>query len=67
MRGEVEVYDQYLRGDVWGFEVIEDGEVKDSCWGFFGFDPLTNGILDHLADEAKAVVRSGNYERTAAY
>lgn len=67
LNGEVEVYDQYLRGDVWGFEVIEDGEVTDSCWGFFGADPLTNGILDHLADEAKAVVRAGNYERTAAY
>lgn len=63
LEGEVETYDQYLRGDIWGFEVLENGDVSDSCWGFFGNDPLTNGILDHLADEAKAAVRSGNYVR----
>lgn len=39
LRAEVEEYDQYLRGDVYGY-VIEgpDGEQLDSCWGFFGFD-----------------------------
>ena len=37
LRQEVETYDQFLTGDVWGF-VIEDanGEHVDSCWGFFG-------------------------------
>lgn len=67
LKGEVEVYDQYLRGDVWGFQVLEEGEVKDSCWGFFGSDPLTNGIIDHLPDEAKAAVRAGDYVRTLGY
>lgn len=66
LEGEVEVYDQYLTGDTWGFEVIEDDDVIDSCWGFFGSDPLTNGILDHLSDPAKQLVRSGNYERPYA-
>lgn len=39
LKAEVEAYDQFLRGDVWGF-VIEDenGEHIDSCWGFFGED-----------------------------
>lgn len=39
MKGEVEVYDQYLTGDVWGY-VIEDehGEEVDSCWGFYGYE-----------------------------
>jgi len=34
---EVEEYDQYLRGDVWGY-IVEDerGEHLDSCWGFYG-------------------------------
>ena len=41
MRGEVETYDQYLTGDVWGYVVTyldDDGEElgEDSCWGFYG-------------------------------
>lgn len=34
---EVEVYDSYMQGEVYGF-VIEDpdGEHQDSCWGFLG-------------------------------
>lgn len=49
LRGEVETYDQYLVGDVFGFEVEDDeGEMTDSCWGFYGRNPETNGILDHL-------------------
>lgn len=63
LQGEVEVYDQYLTGDVWGFEVVEEDEVIDSCWGFFGSDPVTNGVLDHLADPARALVSAGQYER----
>ena len=35
MEGEVEVYDNYLTGAVYGF-VIE--ETDDSCWGFYGYD-----------------------------
>jgi hypothetical protein len=36
---EVEVYDQYLRGDVWGFILEDDqGNVVDSLWGMFGYD-----------------------------
>jgi len=34
---EVEIYDQYLRGEVYGF-IVEDqeGNHLDSCWGFLG-------------------------------
>ncbi|MHA2063243.1 MAG: hypothetical protein ACXABY_02560 [Candidatus Thorarchaeota archaeon] len=34
--GEVETYDQYLRGDVYGYSIEIEGEQVDSCWGFFG-------------------------------
>lgn len=34
---EVETYDQYLTGDVWGYIIEDDdGEHLDSCWGFYG-------------------------------
>lgn len=37
MRQQVETYNQYLTGDVYGYVVEDaDGEHLDSCWGFFG-------------------------------
>jgi hypothetical protein len=51
LKAEVEEYDQYLTGDVWGF-IIEDSdgeEIQDgSCWGFFG--------QDYCLQDAKGVV-----------
>lgn len=38
-RGEVETYDSYLRGDVYGYTLEKEGE-EDSCWGFFGMDAV---------------------------
>jgi hypothetical protein len=39
LTGEVEEYDQYLTGDVYGYVVEDgDGENVESCWGFYGFD-----------------------------
>lgn len=45
LQGEVEAYDKYLRGDVYGF-VIEDadGEQLDSCWGYY--DEIENTIKE---------------------
>jgi hypothetical protein len=64
LKGEVEVYDQYISNDVWGFEVIGDnGDEVDSCWGFFGDDPMTNGMIDYLSAAAKDLVMSGQYQR----
>lgn len=61
LRQEVETYDEYLTGQVYGYVVREvtlddegedtgDGEEEDSCWGFYG--------LDYCRDEAKAVAES---------
>jgi hypothetical protein len=58
--GEVETYDQFLTGDVYGFEVVkvtkcneehEHEEDLDSCHGFFGTDFKTNGITDYIEDK----------------
>ena len=44
LNGEVDTYDQYLRGDVYGYEITDPaGEPVDSCWGYFGIeDTLLN-------------------------
>lgn len=55
---EVKTYDQYLRGEVYGFSVytIVDNQVTsdDSCGGFYGDDPTKNGMLDYVPEELAA-------------
>lgn len=47
---EVEEYDSYLRGDVYGFQVIDShGELLDSCYGW-------HGDIDGLIKDAKDVI-----------
>ena len=49
---EVEVYDQYVRGDVYLFELTdENGDEIDSCGGFYGDDWKTNGISAYVGEE----------------
>lgn len=76
MKADVEVYDQYLTGDVYGFnlysaEPVEEGEEpewdeEDSCWGFFGSDVMENGIEDHAGNGLREAVESGRYEQGRA-
>lgn len=55
IKGEIEMYSQYLQGDCWGFTIfdqLEEGEDDDatreeldSVWGFIGFE--------HCQEEAR--------------
>lgn len=51
LKGEVETFDQWLTGDVYGYvverRVMGGWDQVDSCWGFFG--------LDYCIEEAKSV------------
>lgn len=52
---EVEVFDMYLSGDVWGYEIVHDGEQIEACWNYFGYDGLekeVQSILDVHAQRA---------------
>lgn len=43
LQGEIDTYDQYLRSEVYGFQVTpesDDTQILDSCWGFFGDDGI---------------------------
>jgi hypothetical protein len=57
LRNEIETYDQYLRGDIAGYQLFrletcnlgEEHEILvDSCWGFYDMDHLLKsaGIKD---------------------
>lgn len=57
LRSEVKVFDDYLRGLVFGFRIVEEDhdwkgdwfeEELDSCWGFYGTDFKNNGIGEYL-------------------
>jgi hypothetical protein len=53
---EVNVYDQFLRGEVYGY-VIEDanGEHMDSCWGYYGLDDARSEARNAAEHIAKSI------------
>jgi len=58
MQAEIDVYDAYLRGDVYGYIIEdEDGNEVSSCWGFYGYDycqQAGQAELDQLNAKLKA-------------
>jgi len=58
LQSEVEEYDHYLTGNVYGYEITKMDEdakpqvagVIESCWGFFGHSE------DYMISEAKSVI-----------
>jgi len=70
LKAEVEVYDQYLRGDVYGFECeykypfsLEHEDFFDSCWGFYGSDWDENGLREQLPPDFRHLVDKLEYCR----
>ena len=62
LKSEVETYDDYLTGNVYGYVVEsrpadadEDAgwDGGDSCWGFYGDDLEKNGIMDYIREYVK--------------
>ena len=48
----VALYDDYIQGNVWGYEVEDaEGDQIDSCWGYYGDDGMKEAI-----SEAKAII-----------
>lgn len=49
LEGEVETYTQYVEGEVYGFEIVdEDDDIIDSCYGFYGDNHKESGMLDYI-------------------
>lgn len=56
LKGEVKTYNQYLTGDIYGFELYEnkicslckteEREILNSCSGFYGTNWSENGLLE---------------------
>ena len=55
--GKSDIYDSYLRGECYGFELYKNGELSDSCWGFMGnFSDVLKDMAEYLPDECKGMV-----------
>lgn len=58
LRNEVETYDQYLTGDIYGFRILDEaGEEIEEIWGYFG--------MDSACDEAKSIIDARVKRRTS--
>lgn len=59
LRGEIETFDQFLRGDVYRFDIVGGKDDEPSCGGFYGSNPLENGMSDHLSkNDRKALQKA---------
>lgn len=59
LQGEVKYYDSYLCGDCYGFELLENGKMIDSCWGFIGsIDQVLEAIKDYLPDDCTSITEN---------
>lgn len=68
LKGEVETYDQYLTGDVYGYKVFKvdtcdkghtHEEELDSCWGYYGEDECMNegvSVMEYYISQEEVVV-----------
>ncbi len=49
LHAEVELYSAYLQGDVVGYQIKDEDEVVDSCWGYLGcFDQCLQDAKDAI-------------------
>ncbi len=57
LASEVSEYDSYLCGDCYGFQLYEDGNEVNSCWGFIGSpEAIKPAIEGYLPDGCKGVM-----------
>ena len=55
---EVKTYDQYLRGECYGYVIERDGQHLDSCWGIYQNESPTaddSYVLECARDAANAI------------
>lgn len=52
---EVETYDQYLRGDVYGYKIFKGEEEIDSCWGYYGDEAAMEEAMSIVKHEIETL------------
>jgi len=49
LRREVETYDKFLTGQVYGYSVTGP-DCEDSCWGFFDLESMVQEVKSNIAN-----------------
>jgi hypothetical protein len=49
LQSEIRELNDYAQGEVWGYEVVEDGDIIDSCYGFIGSELEETGLIENLS------------------
>lgn len=63
LESEVKLYDHYLTGDVYGYQLFERDTKIDSCWGFIGdIRDVQDQIKEYLPEECREIVEGLHYE-----
>ena len=60
MKSDVKIYDQYLTGEVYGFEVFHKDDMEysiNSCWGFYDEDHCLSEGVDSAKWEIKNEIK----------
>lgn len=66
LKAEVETYDQYLRGEVYGYVVRHEASgEEDSCWGFFGEQDYVESEARNVAEALDKFHRKARQARLA--
>ena len=59
MEGTFKLYADWAFGDVYGFRVEDsEGEVLDSCWGYYGDEHEETGLLETARQSVDCEIES---------
>jgi len=67
LRSEVNTYDDYLTGSIYGYVIEPTDENKeiqcdDSCWGFFGYDHEASGLIEMAKNAIDCAIKQWEKE-----
>jgi hypothetical protein len=59
LEASAELYGDWCWGNVYGYTITgpDDEETNDSCWGFYGDDHRTSGLLEYAEDAVDCEIR----------
>lgn len=62
VKGEVDEYDKYLRGEVYGYVIAPGTIAEESCWGFLGDEYVKEAANAETAHAAERIAKDAEEE-----